>query len=44
MNYGVTESEVSTEGAVLRRVQGAISCKILTGLDVNNVVNGNTQG
>ena len=44
MNYGLTESEVSTEGAGLRRVQGAISYKVLTGLDVNNVVNGNTQG
>ena len=44
MNYGLTESEVSREGAVLRRVQGAISYKVLTGLDVNNVVNGNTQG
>ena len=44
MNYGLTESEVSTEGAVLRWVQGAISYKVLTGLDVNNVVNGNTQG
>ena len=34
----------SGEGAVLGRVQGAISYKVLTGLDVNNVVNGNTQG
>ena len=44
MNYGVTESDMSAEGAVLRRVQGAISYKVLTGLDVNNVVNGSTQG
>ena len=42
MNYGLTESEVSTEGAVLRREQEAISYKVLTGLDVSNVVNGNT--
>jgi hypothetical protein len=44
MNYGVTESEVSTEDTVLRRVQRAISYKVRTGLDVNKEVNGNTQG
>jgi len=44
MSYGVIESELLTEDTVLRRVQGAISYKVPTGLDVNNVVNGNTQG
>ena len=44
MSHGVAESELLTGETVLRRVQGAISYKVLTGLDVNNVVNGNTQG
>ena len=43
MNYGVTDSEVSTEAKVLRRVQGARSYKVRTGLDVNKDVNANTH-
>jgi hypothetical protein len=41
MSYGVAESELVTEETVLRRVQGAISYKFRTGLDVNKEVNGN---
>ena len=41
MNYGLAESELLTEDAVLRRVQGAMSYKFPTGLDVNKEVNGN---
>jgi hypothetical protein len=42
MNYGVAESELSTEDTVLRRMQGAMSYKFRTGLDVNKEVNGNS--
>jgi hypothetical protein len=41
MSYGVAESELLTEETVRRRVQGAISYKFRTGLDVNKEVNGN---
>ena len=41
MSYGVAESELLTEETVLRRVQGAISYKFRTGLDVIKEVNGN---
>jgi hypothetical protein len=41
MSYGVAESELLTEDTVLRRVQGAMSHKFLTRLDVNKEVNGN---
>ena len=42
MSYGVVESELLTEDTVLRRVQGAISYKFRTRLDVNKEVNGNS--
>ena len=38
MSYGVAESELLTEDTVLRRVQGAMSYKFRTGLDVNKEV------
>ena len=41
MSYGVAESELLTEDTVVRRVQGALSYKLRTGLDVNKEVNGN---
>jgi len=41
MSYGVAESELLTEDRVLRRVQGAMSYKFRTRLDVNKEVNGN---
>ena len=41
MSYGVAESELLTEDTVLRRVQGAMSYKFRTGLDVNKEVTGN---
>jgi hypothetical protein len=41
MTYGVAESELLTEDTVLRRVQGAMSYKFRTRLDVNKEVNGN---
>ena len=41
MSYGVAESELLTEDTVLRRVQGTISYKFRTRLDVNKEVNGN---
>jgi hypothetical protein len=41
MSYGMAESELLTEDTVLRRVQGAMSYKFQTRLDVNNEVNGN---
>ena len=41
MSYGVAGSELLTEDTVLRRVQGAMSYKFRTGLDVNKEVNGN---
>ena len=41
MSYGVAESELLTEDTVLRRVQGAMSYKFRTRLDVNKEVNGN---
>jgi hypothetical protein len=34
MSYGVAESELVTEDTVLRRMQGAMSYKFRTGLDV----------
>jgi hypothetical protein len=40
MSYGVAESELLTEDTVPRRVQGAMSDKFRTGLDVNKEVNG----
>ena len=39
MSYGVAESELLTEDTVLRRVQGASSYKVRTGLDVKKDVN-----
>jgi hypothetical protein len=41
MSYAVAESELLTEDTVLGRVQGAMSYKFRTGLDVNKEVNGN---
>ena len=41
MSYGVAESELLTEDTVLRRVQGPMSYKFRTELDVNDEVNGN---
>jgi hypothetical protein len=43
MNYGVTESEVSTEDRVLRRLQGPMGYGVRTALDVDKDVNGGTQ-
>jgi hypothetical protein len=40
-SYGVAESELFTGDTVLRRVQGAMSYKFRTRLDVNKEVNGN---
>jgi hypothetical protein len=40
MSYGVAESELLAEDAVLRRMQGAMSYKFWTGMDVNNEVKG----
>jgi len=40
----LAQSELLTEDTMLRRVQGAMSYKFRIRLDVNNVVNGNTQG
>jgi hypothetical protein len=41
MSYGVTELELLTEDAVLRRVQGVVmSYKFRTGLDANNELKG----
>ena len=40
ISYGVAESELLTEDIVLRRVQGAMSYKVRTGLEVNNQVKG----
>jgi hypothetical protein len=36
----VAESELMTEDTLLRRVQGATSCKFRTELEVNKVVKG----
>ena len=36
-----SQSELLTEHTVLRRLQGAMSYKFRTGLDVNKEVNGN---
>ena len=41
MNYSMAESELLTEDTVLRRVEGALSYKFRTGLDVSKEVNGN---
>ena len=41
MSYGVAESELLMEDIVLRRMQGAMSYKFRTRLDVNKEVNGN---
>jgi hypothetical protein len=41
MSYGVAESELLTEGTVLRRMHGARSYKFRIRLDVNKEVNGN---
>jgi hypothetical protein len=41
MSYGLAESELLTEDTVLRRMQGAMSYKFRTRLDVNKEVNGN---
>ena len=41
MSYGLTESELLTEDTALTRVQGAMSYKFRTRLDVNKEVNGN---
>jgi hypothetical protein len=35
MSYGVAESDLLTEGTVLRRVQGAMTYKVRTGMDFN---------
>jgi hypothetical protein len=43
MSYGVAESELLTEAAVLRWVRGAMSYKFRTGLDVNNEVKDNPR-
>jgi len=43
MSYGVAESELLTEGTVLKRVGGALSYKFLTRLEVNREVNGNPR-
>ena len=40
-SYGAAESELLTDNTVLKRVQGAMSYKFRTGLDVNKEVNGN---
>ena len=40
MSYGVADSELLTDDAVLRRVQGAWGYKFRTGLDVHKEVNG----
>ena len=40
MSYGVAESELLDEDKKPRRVQGAMSYKFLTGLEVNNEVKG----
>jgi len=41
MSYAVAESELLTKDKAVRRVQGAMSYKFRTGLDVNKEVNGN---
>jgi len=41
MSYGMAESELPTEDTALRRVQGAMSYRFRTRLDVNKEVNGN---
>jgi hypothetical protein len=44
MSQGADESELLTEEAALRRLQGAVSYKFRTGLDLNKVANGNPCG
>jgi hypothetical protein len=41
MSYGVAELELLMEDPVLRRVPGAMSYKLGTGMAVNKEVNGN---
>jgi hypothetical protein len=42
ISYGVAESKLLMEDTVLRRVQGAMSYKFRTGMDVNKEVSGNS--
>ena len=42
MSYGVEESELLAEDTVLRWVQGAMSYKFWTRLDINKEVKGNS--
>jgi hypothetical protein len=44
MIYGVAESDLLTEDTVLRRVQGAMSYKVRTGMDFNLYFNRKVNG